>query len=212
VNIRKLEFSAQNDTRRLSYSGCLKRNSRAYGIRRAVQGAIKMLHPLLTAAGRTYVGSRTSRIPYQGIVIAHSNEASGRLKNNRNNELHRPNFLIKVQYCLRGTRRTETIQQLCKTANCKPGWPVTLDNPRALSKLSRLKSHENSNLSSEKAGYDGERLKDTIHARNGPGFATAAGGLSTKRMDGQSRTRFAFRFVEHLQCRHAGSGAGPRYN
>src|SRR5215467_10342143 len=78
VDIRKLEFFSQNDPDAYSYSGGLNRTTQ--GLMEFVEmfkAPIKMLHPLLTSTQEgNYVGSENiGGIPYQGIVLAHSNEA-----------------------------------------------------------------------------------------------------------------------------------------
>src|ERR1700756_2779001 len=90
VDIRKLEFFSQNDPDAYSSSGGLNRTTQ--GLMEFVEmfkAPIKMLHPLLTATQEgNYVGSENiGGIPYQGIVLAHSNEAEWQsFKNNKNNE------------------------------------------------------------------------------------------------------------------------------
>src|SRR5215813_2610862 len=90
VDIRKLEFFSQNDPDAYSYSGGL--NQTTQGLLEFVEmfkAPIKMLHPLLTATQESnYVGTESvGAIPYQGIVLAHSNEAEWQtFKNNKNNE------------------------------------------------------------------------------------------------------------------------------
>src|SRR6516225_6634641 len=78
VDIRKLEYFSQNDPDAYSYSGGLNRTTQ--GLLEFVEmfkAPIKMLHPLLTSTQEgNYVGSENiGGIPYQGIVLAHSNEA-----------------------------------------------------------------------------------------------------------------------------------------
>ena len=90
VDIRKLEFFSQNDPDAYSYSGAL--NLTTQGLLEFVEmfkAPIKMLHPLLTSTQENnYVGTESvGAIPYQGIVLAHSNEAEWQsFKNNKNNE------------------------------------------------------------------------------------------------------------------------------
>src|SRR5512135_3103973 len=78
VDIRKLELYSQNDPDAYSFSGGLNRSTQ--GLLEFVEmfkAPIKMLHPLLTATQEcNYVGTESvGAIPYQGIVLAHSNEA-----------------------------------------------------------------------------------------------------------------------------------------
>ena len=90
VDIRKLEFFGQNDPDAYSYSGGL--NLTTQGLLEFVEmfkAPIKILHPLLTATQEgNYVGTESvGAIPYQGVVLAHSNEAEWQsFKNNKNNE------------------------------------------------------------------------------------------------------------------------------
>ena len=76
---------------------------------------IKMLHPLLTATQEgNYVGSENiGGIPYQGIILAHSNEAEWQtFKNNKNNEAFIDRIsVIKVPYCLRCDRGAQNLRK-----------------------------------------------------------------------------------------------------
>jgi serine protein kinase len=200
VDIRRLEFFSQNDADAYSYSGGLNRTTQ--GILEFVEmfkAPIKMLHPLLTATQESnYIGSENiGAIPFQGIILAHSNEAEWQgFKNNRNNEAFIDRIcVIKVPYCLRSTEEMHIYEKLLTNselaeANCAPG---TLDMLARFCVLSRLKPHENSNLYSKMRSYDGESLKDTDpRARTVQEYRDAAGvdegmlGLST---------RFAFKVL-----------------
>ncbi len=90
VDIRRLELLAQNDPDAYSYSGGLNRaNQGVLEFVEMFKAPIKMLHPLLTATqDANYVGSENiGAIPFNGIVMAHSNEAEWRVfKNNKTNE------------------------------------------------------------------------------------------------------------------------------
>src|SRR5216683_3310065 len=89
VDIRKLETFAQNDPDAYSYSGGLNRANQ--GILEFVEmfkAPIKMLHPLLTATQESnYIGTENiGAIPFQGIILAHSNESEWQsFKANKNN-------------------------------------------------------------------------------------------------------------------------------
>src|SRR5207248_1326781 len=108
VDIRKLEMYSQNDPDAYSFSGGLNRTTQ--GLMEFVEmfkAPIKMLHPLLTATQEgNYAGTENiGGIPYQGIILAHSNEAEWQsFKNNKNNEAFIDRIsVIKVPYCLRAT-------------------------------------------------------------------------------------------------------------
>jgi serine protein kinase len=200
VDIRKLEFFSQADADAYAFSGGLNRTTQ--GIMEFVEmfkAPIKMLHPLLTATQEgNYIGSENiGAIPYQGIILAHSNEAEWQtFKNNRNNEAFIDRIcVIKVPYCLRALEEKKIYEKLLANselaaAPCAPG---TLDMLARFCVLSRLKPHENSNLYSKMRAYDGESLKDSDpRAKTVQEYHDAAG--VDEGMEGLS-TRFAFKVL-----------------
>ncbi|MBX9590091.1 MAG: PrkA family serine protein kinase [Hyphomonadaceae bacterium] len=200
VDIRKLEHFGQNDADAYSYSGGLNRTTQ--GVLEFVEmfkAPLKMLHPLLTATqDRTYVGTENvGAMPYQGLIIAHSNESEWQgFRANKNNEAFLDRIsVIKVPYCLRVTEEKQIYEKLLasselKDANIAPG---TLNMLARFSVLTRLKPHENSSLFSKMRVYDGESLKDTDpHAKTIQEYRDAAG--VAEGMDGAS-TRFAYKIL-----------------
>ena len=200
VDIRKLEMHAQNDPDAYSYSGGLNRSNQ--GLLEFVEmfkAPIKMLHPLLTATQEgNYIGTENiGAIPFQGIVLAHSNESEWQtFKNNRNNEAFIDRiYVIKVPYCLRVAEEQHIYEKLVSRselgdASCAP---ATLEMLARFSVLSRLKRHENSTLFAKMRVYDGESLKETDpRARSLQEYKDAAG--VEEGMDGAS-TRFAFKVL-----------------
>lgn len=200
VDIRKLEHYAQNDPDAYSYSGGLNRaNQGVLEFVEMFKAPIKMLHPLLTATQEgNYVGTENiGAIPFQGIVMAHSNEAEWQsFKNNKNNEAFIDRiFVIKVPYVLRHTEETQIYEKLVRNSElaAAPLAPSTLDMMARFAVLSRLKPHENSNLYAKMRVYDGESLKEVDpKARTLQEYRDAAG--VDEGMDGVS-TRFAFKVL-----------------
>jgi len=200
VDIRKLEMHAQNDPDAYSYSGGLNRANQ--GILEFVEmfkAPIKMLHPLLTATQEgNYIGTENiGGIPFQGIIMAHSNEAEWQsFKNNRNNEAFIDRiYVIKVPYCLRVTEEQKIYEKLVSTSElaAAPCAPATLEMLARFSVLSRLRRHENSTTYSKMRVYDGDSLKETDpRARSILEYKEAAG--ADEGMDGAS-TRFAFKVL-----------------
>jgi len=200
VDIRKLEMYSQNDPDAYSYSGGLNRANQ--GILEFVEmfkAPIKVLHPLLTATQEgNYVGTENiGALPFQGIVLAHSNEAEWqKFKNNRNNEAFIDRIcVIKVPYCLRVTEETRIYEKLIRTSELSdaPCAPATLEMLARFAVLSRLREHENSSLFSKMRVYDGESLKETDpKARSMQEYRDFAG--VDEGMDGVS-TRFAFKVL-----------------
>ncbi len=200
VDIRKLEIFSQNDPDAYSFSGGLNRSSQ--GIMEFVEmfkAPIKMLHPLLTATQEgNYVGSENiGAIPFQGIILAHSNEAEWQtFKNNKNNEAFIDRIcVIKVPYCLRVQEEQHIYQKLITSSDLAtaPCAPSTLEMLAKFSVLSRMREHPNSGLHSKMRIYDGESLKETDpKAKSMQEYKDQAG--VDEGMDGIS-TRFAFKVL-----------------
>jgi serine protein kinase len=168
VDIRKLEHFGQNDPDAYAFSGGLCRSNQ--GLLEFVEmfkAPIKVLHPLLTATQEgNYIGTETlGPIPYNGIILAHSNEAEWTVfKGNRNNEAFLDRIsVVTVPYCLRVTEETLIYKKLLAASNLinTPTAPETLEMLAKFCVATRLKEHENSNIISKMRVYDGEKLKDT---------------------------------------------------
>ena len=90
VDIRQLEEYSQDDPDAYSFSGALCRANQ--GIMEFVEmfkAPIKVLHPLLTATQEGNYNSTEGlgAIPYEGILLAHSNESEWQsFRNNKTNE------------------------------------------------------------------------------------------------------------------------------
>ncbi|MPY71271.1 MAG: PrkA family serine protein kinase [Alphaproteobacteria bacterium] len=200
VDIRKLEFYGQDDPDAYSYSGGL--NITTQGLLEFVEmfkAPLKMLHPLLTATQENnYMGSENiGALPFQGLILAHSNEAEWRsFKSNRNNEAFLDRIcVIKVPYCLRVDEEVRIYEKLLSQSEltdavCAPG---TLEMMARFSVLTRLKEHENSSLFAKMRVYNGESLKDTDpQAKTVQEYRDAAG--VDEGMTGLS-TRFAYKAI-----------------
>jgi serine protein kinase len=200
VDIRKLEMYPQNDPDAYSFSGGLNRaNQGLLEFVEMFKAPIKMLHPLLTATQEgNYTGTENiGAMPFQGIIMAHSNEAEWQsFKNNKNNEAFIDRIcVIKVPYCLRVTEEMQIYDKLIRTSDLanSPCAPSTLEMLARFSVLSRLREHENSSLFSKMRVYDGESLKETDpRAKSMQEYRDAAG--VDEGMDGIS-TRFAFKVL-----------------
>ena len=167
VDIRKLEHLSQNDPDAYSYSGglCLA-NQGLLEFVEMFKAPIKMLHPLLTATQEgNFKGTEGfSAIPFNGLILAHSNESEWHsFRNNKNNEAFLDRiFVVKVPYCIRVSEEVKIYQKLMANSSlagapCAPG---TLEMMAQFSVLTRLKEPENSSIYSKMRVYDGETLKD----------------------------------------------------
>jgi len=162
----------------------------------------KVLHPLLTATQEgNFKGTEGfGAIPFEGVILAHSNESEWKaFRNNKNNEAFLDRiYIVKVPYCLRVSEEIQIYDKLLKNSSlahapCAPG---TLKMMGQFAVLSRLKEPENSSIFSKMQVYDGENLKDTDpkaksiqEYRDYAGVDEGMSGLST---------RFAFKILSRV--------------
>lgn len=203
VNIRELEDYEQHDPDAYNWAGGL--NVTTQGILEFVEmfkAPIKMLHPLLTATQEGHYNGteQFGAIPFQGIILAHSNESEWQtFRNNKNNEafLDRVN-IVKVPYCLRTTEEAQIYKKLIagselSNAKCAPG---TIEMMAQFSVLTRLQEPENSTPFSKMEIYDGKNLKDKDpQAKSLEDYREAAG--VSEGMSGSS-TRFAYKILSKV--------------
>jgi serine protein kinase len=203
VDIRKLESYAQDDPDAYSYSGglCLA-NQGLLEFVEMFKAPIKVLHPLLTATQEgNYKGTEGfGAMPFNGIILAHSNESEWlAFKNNRNNEAFLDRiYIVKVPYCLRVSEEVKIYEKLLANSSLAeaPCAPDTLKMMAQFAVLSRLKEPENSNIFSKMRVYDGENIKDTDpKAKSYQEYRDYAG--VDEGMTGLS-TRFAFKILSKV--------------
>lgn len=200
VDIRKLEKYSQNDSDAYSYSGGLCRaNQGLLEFVEMFKAPIKVLHPLLTATQEgNYVGTEAiSAIPFQGIVLAHSNESEWQtFRNNRNNEAFLDRIcVIKVPYCLRVDEEVRIYRKMISSSglNTAPCAPQTVEMLAQFSVLTRLREHENSTLYSKMRVYNGENIREQDpKAKSIQEYRDVAG--VDEGMNGTS-TRFAYKIL-----------------
>ena len=203
VDIRQLEEFSQNDPDAYSFSGGLNRaNQGLLEFVEMFKAPIKVLHPLLTATQEgNYNGTEsTGAIPFEGTILAHSNESEWQtFRNNKNNEAFLDRvYIVKVPYCLRVSEEVQIYEKLLQNsslhdAHCAPD---TLKMLAQFSVLSRLKDPDNSSIYSKMRIYDGENLKDTDpKAKSIQEYKDNAG--VDEGMEGLS-TRFAFKILSKV--------------
>ncbi len=203
VDIRKLEHYSQDDPDAYSYSGALcKANQGLMEFVEMFKAPIKVLHPLLTATqeGNFNGTEGLSAIPFEGMILAHSNESEWQtFRNNKNNEAFLDRvYIVKVPYCLRVSEEVKIYQKLLEHSELSkaPCSPSTLELLAQFSILSRLKEPENSSIFSKMRVYDGETLKDTDpKAKSYQEYRDYAG--VDEGMKGLS-TRFAFKILSRV--------------
>ncbi|PMH44996.1 PrkA family serine protein kinase [Vibrio sp. 10N.286.49.B3] len=203
IDIRQLEHYSQDDPDAYSYSGALcKANQGLMEFVEMFKAPLKVLHPLLTATqeGNFNGTEGLSALPFDGMILAHSNESEWQaFRNNKNNEAFLDRvYIVKVPYCLRVSEEVKIYEKLLQHSELykAPCSPSTLELLSQFSILSRLKVPENSSLFSKMRVYDGETLKDTDpkaksyqEYRDFAGVDEGMAGLST---------RFAFKILSRV--------------
>jgi len=203
VDIRKLAEFPQNDADAYNYSGSLCRaNQGMMEFVEMFKAPIKVLHPLLTATqeGNFNGTENLPAIPFQGIILAHSNESEWDVfSNDKKNEAFLDRvYIVRVPYCLRVGEEVEIYKKLLKGSSLSeaPCAPRTLDLLAQFCVMTRMKSPENSNLYSKMRVYDGENLKESDpKAKSLQEYKDDAG--VTEGMNGIS-TRFAFKVLSKV--------------
>jgi len=167
VDIRKLEDYPADHPYAYSYSGGLCRaNQGILDFVEMFKAPIKMLHPLLTATQeKNYNGTDSqSSIPFDGIILAHSNESEWQtFRNNKHNEAFLDRvYIVKVPYCLRVNEEVSIYEKMLSTSSLSkaPAAPGTLKMLAEFAVMSRLVNPANSLLYSKMRVYNGENIKE----------------------------------------------------
>ncbi len=203
VNIRMLEEFPQHDPDAYSFSGGLsKANQGMLEFVEMFKAPIKVLHPLLTATqeGNYNTTEGMGAVPFEGIILAHSNESEWQtFRNNKNNEAFLDRiYIVKVPYCLRVSEEIKIYEKLLRGSSLA-GAPCAPDTLRMLAQfscLSRVKEPENSSIYSKMKVYNGQNIKDTDpKAKSIQEYRDTAG--VDEGMEGMS-TRFAFKILSKV--------------
>lgn len=203
TNIRMLEKFDQDDTDSYAYSGGLcKGNQGILEFVEMFKAPIKTLHPLLTATQEgNYKGVEAiGAIPFNGVILAHSNESEWQtFRNNKNNEAFLDRiYIVKVPYCLRVDEEVMIYKKMIEASDLRnaPCAPETLKMAAQFAVLTRLIDHENSSQLSKMRVYNGENIRDQDpKAKSIQEYRDAAG--IDEGMTGVS-TRFQFKVLSKV--------------
>jgi serine protein kinase len=166
LNIRELDQYAQNDPDAYSYSGGLCLGNRGITeFAEMFKSPIKSLNPLLEATqSGFYKGTESiSAIPFEGIIVAHSNESEWqKFRNDKRNEaLIDRIFIVRVPYCLRYSEETKIYEKMLRESSLSsaPCAPKTLETLAQFSVMSRLAETAHGSRDVKMRIYNGENLK-----------------------------------------------------
>lgn len=203
LDIRKLEHFAQDDPDSYSFSGGLcKGNQGILEFVEMFKAPIKVLHPLLTATQEhNYKGTEAiSDIPFNGIIVSHSNESEwDKFKGNKNNEAFLDRvYVVEVPYCVRVTEEVEIYNKYINNSKLKgaPCAPGTLEMLAKFSVLTRIEDPTNSDIYAKLMVYNGEEIKDRYaHTKSVPEYREMA--THNEAFSGMS-TRAAFKILAEV--------------
>ncbi|HEY3524981.1 MAG TPA: PrkA family serine protein kinase [Nitrososphaeraceae archaeon] len=203
LNIREVGEYDVSDPDAYSFTGGLCLGNRGIvEFAEMFKAPIKSLNPLLEATqSNFYKGTESiAAIPFDGIIIAHSNESEWQKfrTDPKNEALIDRIFISRIPYCLRYSEEKKIYEKMLRESSLSeaPCAPKTLDILAQFSVLSRLVISKHSPLEVKMKTYNGESLKHkNINAKSVFEYQKEAheSGLN-EGFFGQS-TRFAFKAV-----------------
>lgn len=166
LNIRETLEKNVHDPDAYSFSGGLCLGNRGIvEFAEMFKSPIKSLNPLLEATqSGFYKGTESiAAIPFEGIIIAHSNESEWQKfrTDKRNEALIDRIFIVRIPYCLRYSEEVKIYQKMLKESSLSenPCAPKTLETLAQFGVLSRLVPFSGSKLETKMDVYNGENLK-----------------------------------------------------
>lgn len=173
LDIRKLQFFSQSDPDAYSYTGglCIA-NQGILDFVEMFKAPIKVLNPLLSATqeGNYNATEALTPLPFDGLIVAHSNEAEwDTFCKNKNNEAFLDRIcLVRVPYVMRTSEEKKIYQKLIRNSSLDTAPVVdhTLDLLSNFSVLTRLHTVEvddnvvKSQLVMKMKVYDGDDVKN----------------------------------------------------
>lgn len=163
IQMRKMEFFANNDADAYGYTGGLCRANRGMlEMAEMYKANIKTLNPLLEASqSRSYNGlEQVGAIPFDGLIVSHSNKSEwAKFKSDKKNEaLVDRIYLIKMHYSTRYTEEELVLDKMLKASTLASS-PTVKETKSILAKfavMSRLEDAPNSNIFSKLHVYNGD--------------------------------------------------------
>ncbi|QGU00860.1 Serine protein kinase (prkA protein), P-loop containing [Candidatus Syntrophocurvum alkaliphilum] len=169
VDISKMDLYPEDDPRVLSLNGAFNTGNR--GLIEFIEifkNDTEYLHTIITATQEKSIPSpgKGSMIYFDGIILAHSNEAEwNKFKSDHTNEAILDRIVkIEVPYCLELNQETKIYNKILKKSNFKAHIaPHTIEVASMFAILSRLNQSNKIDMISKMRIYNGEEIveKDT---------------------------------------------------
>jgi serine protein kinase len=169
ANISQIGLLDASDPNAYSFSGGLCKGNRGLmEFAEMFKAPIKSLNPLLEATqSGMYNGTQPiGAIPFDGLIIAHSNESEWtKFRNDKRNEaLIDRIFIVKIPYTLRYSEESRIYQKMLNDSSLSssPVAPKTLETLAKFSVMTRLKPSNHIKENRKMEVYNGENLKHKI--------------------------------------------------
>lgn len=194
VDISKMDMYSEDDPRVFSLNGAFNVGNR--GIVEFIEvfkNDVEYLHTIITATQEKSIPSpgKGSMIYFDGIIIAHSNEAEwNRFKSDHTNEAILDRIVkIEVPYCLELNEEVKIYEKILKRSNFKAHIaPHTIEIAAMFAVLTRLRASNKVDPVTKLKIYNGEEIVekgttkkiDVAELREEAGLSEGMDGISTR--------------------------------
>lgn len=194
VDISKMDIYSEDDPRVFSLNGAFNVGNRGMvEFIEVFKNDVEYLHTIITATQEKSIPSpgKGSMIYFDGIIIAHSNEAEwNRFKSDHTNEAILDRIVkIEVPYCLEQNEEVKIYEKILKKSNFKAHIaPHTIEVAAMFAVLSRLKPSNKVDPITKLKIYNGEEIVekgttkriDIMELREEAGLNEGMEGISTR--------------------------------
>lgn len=202
VDISKMDLYPEDDPRIFSLNGAFNVGNRGMvEFIEVFKNDVEYLHTIITATQEKSVPSpgKGSMIYFDGIIVAHSNEAEwNRFKSDHTNEAILDRIVkIEVPYCLELNEEMKIYEKILKKSNFKAHIaPHTIETAAMFAVLSRLTPSAKADPMAKLKIYNGEEIVekgttkkiDITELREEAGMREGMSGIST---------RFVIKAIDH---------------
>lgn len=194
VDISKMDMYSEDDPRVFSLNGAFNVGNRGLvEFIEVFKNDVEYLHTIITATQEKSIPSpgKGSMIYFDGIIIAHSNEAEwNRFKSDHTNEAILDRIVkVEVPYCLELNEEIKIYEKILKKSNFKPHIaPHTIETASMFALLSRFKPSNKVDPITKLKIYNGEEIvekgttkkMDISELREEAGLDEGMHGISTR--------------------------------
>lgn len=194
VDISKMDMYSEDDPRIFSLNGAFNVGNRGLvEFIEVFKNDVEYLHTIITATQEKSIPSpgKGSMIYFDGIILAHSNEAEwNRFKSDHTNEAILDRIVkIEVPYCLELNEEVKIYKKILKRSNYRAHIaPHTIETAAMFAILTRLKASNKADSMTKLKIYNGEELVekgttkkiDIMELKEEAGIDEGMSGISTR--------------------------------